>query len=184
MQMHSTLQILMPSITLFVGRERVKKGSYTKLAKRRISMYRPSRILVPTDFSDPSRKAMEYAIDLAQNYNAQVFVLHVITELTNQCAVDYCLDYQDFQALDQKIMKTATERLKSLVDSIPSSPHVPLQMSVRKGRADDEILKEEKEKQIDLLVIASLGHGFAGHLIGSVARNILKGSICPVFLVK
>jgi len=59
-------------------------------------MYRPSKILVPTDFSDPSRKAIEYAIDLAQNYSAQVFVLHVITELTSQCAVDYCLDYQDF----------------------------------------------------------------------------------------
>jgi nucleotide-binding universal stress UspA family protein len=81
-------------------------------------------------------------------------------------------------------MKAAEERLKSLVDSVPNSSHVPLQMSVRKGRADDEILKEEKEKQIDLLVIASLGHGFGGHLIGSVARNILKGSICPVFLVK
>jgi universal stress protein A len=184
MQMHSTLQFLMSSITLFVSRERVTKGSYTKPAKRRISMFRPSRILVPTDFSDPSRKAIEYAIDLAQNYNAQVFVLHVITELTNQCAVDYCLDYQDFQALDQKIMKTAEERLKSLVEGVLNSPHVPLQMSVRKGRAYDEILKEEKEKQIDLLVIASLGHGFGGHLIGSVARNILKGSICPVFLVK
>jgi universal stress protein A len=147
-------------------------------------MFRPSRILVPTDFSDTSRKAVQYAIDLAQNYNAQVFVLHVITELTEQCAVDYCLDYQDFQALDQKILKTAEERLRSLVESVPNSPPVPLQMSVRKGKADEEILKEEKEKQIDLLVVASLGSGFAGYLIGSVARNILKGSTCPVFLVK
>ena len=42
-----------------------------------------------------------------------------------------------------------------------------------------------KEKGIDLIVIASLGRsGIAKYLIGSVARNVLKGAKCPVLLTK
>jgi universal stress protein A len=49
----------------------------------------------------------------------------------------------------------------------------------------EEILKEGKEQGIDLIVIASLGRsGIAKYLIGSVARNVLKGSKCPVLLTK
>ena len=57
--------------------------------------------------------------------------------------------------------------------------------NVRQGIPYDEILKEGKEKGIDLIVIASLGRtGIAKYLIGGVARNVLKGSKCPVLLTK
>ena len=45
--------------------------------------------------------------------------------------------------------------------------------------------KKPKRRAIDLIVIASLGQsGIAKFLIGSVARNVLKGSKCPVLLTK
>ena len=57
--------------------------------------------------------------------------------------------------------------------------------NVRYGVPYDEILKEAEEKKIDLIVIASLGRsGIAKYLIGCVARNVLKGSRCPVLLTK
>jgi nucleotide-binding universal stress UspA family protein len=60
-----------------------------------------------------------------------------------------------------------------------------VETNVRKGIPYDEILKEGKDKGIDLIVIASLGRsGIAKYLIGSVARNVLKGSKCPVLLTK
>jgi nucleotide-binding universal stress UspA family protein len=49
----------------------------------------------------------------------------------------------------------------------------------------EEILKEEQEKGIDLIVIASLGQtGLGKYLIGGIARNVLKGAKCPVLLTK
>ena len=40
----------------------------------------PTRILVPTDFSEHSDRALEQALDTAQKYHAKVFLLHVIYE--------------------------------------------------------------------------------------------------------
>ena len=57
--------------------------------------------------------------------------------------------------------------------------------NIRKGVPYDEILKEAKDERIDLIVISSLGKtGIAKYLIGSVARNVLKGAKCPVLLTK
>jgi universal stress protein A len=57
--------------------------------------------------------------------------------------------------------------------------------NIRKGVPYHEILEEGKEKNIDLIVIASLGRtGIAKYLIGGVARNVLRGSKCPVLLTK
>lgn len=68
---------------------------------------------------------------------------------------------------------------------LPESQRGSGETNVRKGVPSEEILKEGKEKGIDLIVIASLGRsGIAKYLIGNVARNVLKGSKCPVLLTK
>ena len=45
-------------------------------------MLMPTKILVPTDFSEYSDKALEQALDIAKQYHAKVFLLHVIHEET------------------------------------------------------------------------------------------------------
>ena len=46
-------------------------------------MFAPKRLLVPTDFSTHSDKALEYAVDMAKIYEAKIFLLHVIDEYIN-----------------------------------------------------------------------------------------------------
>jgi len=46
-----------------------------------ISMFRPTTILHPTDFSDYSRQAFQIAVDLARNYGAKLLILHVVETL-------------------------------------------------------------------------------------------------------
>jgi nucleotide-binding universal stress UspA family protein len=71
------------------------------------------------------------------------------------------------------------------LEKFPRAREVEVFTNVRQGVPYDEILKEAKEERIDLIVIASLGRtGIAKYLIGSVARNVLKGSKCPVLLTK
>ncbi len=79
----------------------------------------------------------------------------------------------------------AQERLKSQLDKFPQTKKVEVATNIRRGIPYVEILLEGKEKKIDLIVIASLGRtGLAKYLIGSVARNVLKGSKCPVLLTR
>jgi uncharacterized protein YeaO (DUF488 family) len=47
------------------------------------------------------------------------------------------------------------------------------------------ILKEQEDKEIDLIVIATHGRtGLMGHLLGSVAEKVVRHAKCPVFLVR
>lgn len=82
-------------------------------------------------------------------------------------------------------MAEAKERLQNQIDKFPQAKDVEIVATVRQGIPYEKILEEGKEKDIDLIVIASLGRtGIAKYLIGSVARNVLKASKCPVLLTK
>jgi len=148
-------------------------------------MLRPTKILVPTDFSEYSDKALKQALDIATQYKAKVFVLHVIHEQITQCVYDYCLPTAEVQRAEEQLMASAKQNLQKQLEKFPAAKEVEVTADVRKGHPSEEILKEEEEKGIDLIVIASLGQtGLRKYLIGSIARNVLKGAKCPVLLTK
>jgi nucleotide-binding universal stress UspA family protein len=139
---------------------------------------------VPTDFSEFSDRALRQALDIAKQYGAKVYVLHVLHEETY-----YINEFSSVAGALQKIedrkLSAAEENLQKQLDNFSQAKEVQIETNFRKGISYDEILKEAKEKEIDLIVIASLGRsGIAKYLIGSVARNVLKGAQCPVLLTK
>lgn len=134
-------------------------------------MLMPTKILVPTDFSEYSDRALEQALDVASEYHAKVFVIHVMLVIR-----------EEFECI---LRREAEERLQKQLDKFPLAREVEVAIGIRRGIIYEEILKEGKEKEVDLIVIASLGQsGLAKYLIGGVARNVLKGSRCPVLLTK
>ncbi len=100
-------------------------------------------------------------------------------------AFDFGLDEEIMRQVNTRIRDEAKQRLQDQLEKFPQSKEVEVTTDIRKGITYEEILKEEKSKEIDLIVIASLGKtGLAKYLIGSVARNVLRGSACPVLLTK
>ena len=55
-------------------------------------MFSPKNILVPTDFSEASDRALNQALDIAEQFHSRIYLLHVITESLQRCGEDYCLD--------------------------------------------------------------------------------------------
>lgn len=149
-------------------------------------MLMPTKILVPTDFSEPSNRALEQALDIAKQYNAKVFIVHVIhEEIPHSVGFDFSLSQEILQEIKDRKLEEAKERMKKQLEAFPKSKDVEVNTAIRQGVSYQEILEEGKEKKADLIVIASLGRtGIAKYLIGSVARNVLKGSKCPVLLTK
>lgn len=148
-------------------------------------MLRPTKILVPTDFSEYSDKAVKQGIDIAKQYNAKLFLLHVIPSDIRRCSVDYCLSDIQVQEIEEQMTQWARNEMQKQLDKFPRSKEVEVITNVKKGLAYEAILDEEKAQGIDLIVIASLGRtGLAKFLIGSVSRNVLKGAKCPVLLTK
>ncbi|MBP1749449.1 MAG: UspA protein [Deltaproteobacteria bacterium] len=147
-------------------------------------MIAPKRILVPTDFSEFSDDALEVAYDIAKQYQAKIYLLHVI-ETIQQCAVDYCLEEQTVDELEKQILASSEKMMKEQIEKVVKSKDVEIITDIRKGTAHREILKEEQSRNIDLVVISSHGKtGFLGHLLGSVAEKITREAKCPVVLVR
>lgn len=148
-------------------------------------MLQPTKILVPTDFSDYSDKALKQALDIAKQYNAKVFLFHVIPKEFNRCVADVCVDEVVIRDIENQMITKAQEDLQTQLGKFPQSKEISVTTDIGKGTPYDAILKEAEDQAIDLIVIASLGRsGIARFLIGSVARNVLKGAKCPVLLTK
>jgi universal stress protein A len=148
-------------------------------------MLRPTKILVPTDFSDYSDKALKQALDIAKQYNAKVFLFHVIPREVNRCVADVCLGDDVVRDLEDQLNARAQENLQKQLGKFPQSQEVSVTTEIGKGIPYEAILQEAEDNGVDLIVIASLGRsGIARFLIGSVSRNVLKGAKCPVLLTK
>ncbi len=152
-------------------------------------MLKPAKILVPTDFSKDSDKALRQALDIASEYNAKVYVLHVVDEkLETTTTYDHSgliMNAEEVQKLEADMVRVATDKLRKQIERMKKRGDVPLIETVVIGVPYEEILREQEKVGADLIVIASLGKsGIAKFLIGGVANNVLRGARCPVLLTK
>jgi nucleotide-binding universal stress UspA family protein len=82
-------------------------------------------------------------------------------------------------------MQSAQDMMQKQIRRVVKSNDVDIVSDVRKGTPYQEILKEQEDKKIDLIVIAT--HGWTGlidHLLGSVAEKVARHAKCSVFLVR
>ncbi len=149
-------------------------------------MFAPKKILVPTDFSIYADKALKQAIDIAKQSKAKIFLFHVIDDGFQQCTVDYCIDEGAVQKIYKDSIKNTIDKMHKEANKITAkNSSIEIVYDTRRGIPYEEILKEQEEKGIDLIVIAS--HGKAGilkNLMGGVANKVMKRAKCPVLLVR
>jgi len=148
-------------------------------------MFNPKNILVPTDFSEDSDRALQTAMDLAGKYHSRVFLLHVTGGTFQQTLADYRIDQRAVERILNESILFADEKLRETVDKFPKTREVKVIPDVRKGVSHEEILMEAAEQGIDLIVIASHGKtGLKKYFIGSVAEKVMKEAKCPVLLIR
>ena len=139
-----------------------------------------SRILAPTDFSNKSEIAVDYAIELGRQMHAQLTLLHVLPERSAfDCAMRGFPHGEWEQAKEEAQKKLAEEvtRAKLTFTEVDSLFRTGLDLR-------DEILSAIKEISADLLVLST--HGYTGwkHLLfGSDAEKILEHAPCPILVL-
>jgi nucleotide-binding universal stress UspA family protein len=137
----------------------------------------PTRILVPTDFSDHATSALDYAVALAHKLDATVFVLNAMSLQFAEYPIEVTSDMID------GIMRSNTIEVERLI-------------AARKGQCafgapiydvgDARLVIEQAATKIgaDLIVMGTHGRrGIARMLLGSVAESIVRTATCPVLLV-
>jgi universal stress protein A len=147
-------------------------------------MFSPKTILVPTDFSKSAEKALATAIDMARQYSSRIYLLHVVG-LVIQCTMEYCLDPRTTTLVETKAIDSAKKMIQTLLGKFPDSKSVDIVADIRKGTPYEEIVKAQKEKKADLIVMASRGQsGILRHMVGSVAEKVMRQAKCPLLLLR
>jgi universal stress protein A len=142
------------------------------------------RILVPVDFSSPSRAALEHAAGLAERMDAELLILHAWEQpaylgpegvvLTAPGVVHPGLD-----EVRRSIEREVAQFVKGV--ALPAGTEV----RVLQGRPQDAILAAAAEPRVDLIVMGTHGRSGLAHLIvGSVAEAIVRHAPCPVMTLR
>jgi universal stress protein A len=142
-------------------------GPHSKIAEA--PPQNPSRILVPIDFSDSSKKALQYAVHFAKQLNASIVLMHVLPP-------PFPMDDQYEDESARKLRAWADEFVP---DNILS------QIETRHGVESLEILDAAKKLAASLMIISTHGRtGRAHALAGSLAENLVQFAPCPILVVR
>jgi universal stress protein A len=149
-----------------------------------VHMFAPKKILAPTDFSEFSDNALEQAVDIARQYESAIYLLHVLG-VVQQCSNDYCMSADILEDLRREGMQYANEMIQQQIKKIGEAGNADIVTDIIEASPTYQvILKEQKARDIDLIVIASHGKTGLLHHFGSVADKVARGATCPVYLVR
>jgi nucleotide-binding universal stress UspA family protein len=139
-------------------------------------------ILFPTDFSEYSKKALPYALSFAESYGADLHVLHVFEQRIHPAF--YIMDKSTPFDLDQGLRDRALDALDEFVYH-DLRDKINFYCEVASGKPFVEIINYARDKEIDLIVIAT--HGLTGleyMVIGSTTERVVRKAPCPVLSIK
>lgn len=139
-----------------------------------------SRILFCTDFSENADFAFSFAVDAASRRpGCRLYLLHVIPESEAQFWKTYIYEVDD---VDAKARHDVDERIEVYRSKLPE--HIELNVEIRIGKDNQEILTFARDRQIDLIVMGRQGRGaLQKALFGNVTEKVVRKADCAVLVV-
>lgn len=145
------------------------------------------KILVPTDFSEVSNRAISVAVDLAKSSNAKLMLMTVIDPLpsTDEEMIMLRVSVDSVKADNEKKFSAAEAQLRKLI-SPALQKSLGVKFFVRDGnKPSAEIIRLAEETAVDLIVMSSHGHGrLLEILLGGNTNRVVQEAPCSVLVVR
>ena len=153
------------------------------------------KILYATDLSDNAVHAFSYAAAIANRFEANISIVHVLEEPSrnfNGLIVQMLGEdkWEEVRTQNiQKVRDTIAGRLDAfcgrMADELKECPFIVDRVIVEQGVPFETILRLAGESNSDLIVMGSHGHGIvADAMIGSTARRVVRRSTLPVMTIR
>jgi nucleotide-binding universal stress UspA family protein len=161
-----------------------KKKEQTAPRKRLVSADNLviKKILVPIDFSEHSKNALQYAVSFAKQFQSELILVYVVEPTI------YPADFSFGQVAVPSIEKELRERGKVELDQLVETQiagALPARAMVRTGKPFLEIIDTAVEEEVDLIIIATHGHTGVEHILfGGTAEKVVRKAPCPVLVVR
>jgi len=141
------------------------------------------KIACCTDFSENAEAAFVTALDMAEKYQAKLFVIHVLPPVINPISTDIEWALPDapeqkslILSLEERMQQDYGSRLKKDIDC---------ELIVLNGHVSSEIITFLKDNSVDLVVVGSYGMSGMGLVVfGSVSRRVAHKAPCSVMIVR
>ena len=139
------------------------------------------------DGSNLAYRSLDYALDLAKKYSAEVMVLTIVDLPSNSLLAHGSTftpistqNYKEkLENYHKKILTEVTKKAKK------SNPEICFTTKLLEGRPADKIIETAKLESFDLIVIGSRGLGGIKEIfLGSVSDRVADEAHCPVLIVK
>ncbi len=139
-------------------------------------------ILVPTDFSETSDKALEWAIEIAKPRNAEIHIIHVLEPIAYP--VEWLEGFSGMEALEDTIAANARKALEKLASRVRDAG-IPVQTSLVFGYPPEAIMSYVKEHDTSMICMGSHKRsGLEKLIIGSTTEKVVRQAPCPVLVIK
>lgn len=138
-------------------------------------------ILVPTDFSETSHNAIEYAVEIAKLTKAKIILFNVfhIPYVTTEVPV---MVITPINEIENECLKKLKKMQKSIY--LKYGDNLNVEYECKCGFVLEEINQYTKENKIDLIVIGMQGAGYLSEkIIGSITTSLMNNAKCPVLAI-
>lgn len=164
-------------------------------------MFALTRILVPTNLGEPSKAAVRYGVAFARQFEAKLFLVHVLSDKAYDAAIETERVIEEFmpeptptgpaqvtRSHDSLARSVAREQLGALLDSDDeraTQAEYIIRAASASGGPGDAIVSCARELDVELIVIGKHRIGFVEHLLaGSVTERVIRQAPCPVLIVQ
>ncbi len=139
------------------------------------------KILFPTDFSKMAEYTLDYAISMAEKFNAKIHLIHVVDESVD--VADFYFPYSSMEVEEDNMVKAAKKAMDRLCN-LKLGGTEEYETKVLEGIPHKEIVKYLNENGIDLLIMSTHSKkGIEQLLLGSTTKKVYKEVSCPVLII-
>jgi nucleotide-binding universal stress UspA family protein len=146
-------------------------------------MFAPRKILVPTDFTEDSERALREAIGIAAVSRGKVYLLHVDERLPIAVG-DAVIDPEVIATVEKNDEVIARQKMLEEIRKVAMQTDVEIEIDERHGVTFEQILVYMRDKLIDLVVIEPHAKkGVLKSLLGGVTDRLVKEATCTMLVL-
>ena len=143
------------------------------------------KILYPTDFSDVSKKALDYLKQLKEAGAKEVIVLHIIDEREIESIARYGEVSMSLEKRLEEKMEESVKQESAAIEAELKESGFDVTVRIEKGIPFREILRVEEEEEASVVVIGSHGKSCVEEMfLGSVSEKVVRKSKRPVLVIR
>jgi len=149
------------------------------------------KILVPIDGSEPSKKAFDYALEVADKCGGEIAVLSVVPPvlvpiLSEESGTAPYITASEIERVNRRMTASFDDVLsEALAKARNMKPNLKVRTMLEQGRPGDRIVEVAKKGEFDLIIMGSRGlSGLSEFILGSTTHHVADNCTCPLLIIK